>query len=199
MSADARENPSLFVGLDEEKAALLDRVASKAAGGAAGDEEATAAFLRRYYRHVATEDIVSRRDEDVVGAAFSHRELALHRPQGTASVRVTSPAVERDGWTAAGHSVVEVVADDMPFLVDSVTAELTHHGRAIHLVVHPTFAVRRDVAGTLIEVSSTLVPSESASHELVESWMHIEVDRGTDETGDDVLTADLERVLRDVR
>ena len=155
MSADVRDDLSLIVGLDEEKAALLDRVAAKAAGGAAGDEAATAAFLRRYYRHVATEDIVPRRDEDVVGAAFSHRELALHRPQGTANVRVTSPAVERDGWTADGHSVVEVVADDMPFLVDSVTAELSRHGRAIHLVVHPQFVVRRDVTGTLIEVSDT--------------------------------------------
>jgi glutamate dehydrogenase len=199
MSADVRDDPGMIVGLDEEKAALLDRVAAKAAGGPAGDEAATASFLRRYYRHVATEDIVARGDEDVVGAALSHRELAHHRPQGTANVRVTSPSVERDGWLADGHSVVEVVADDMPFLVDSVTAELTRHGRAIHLVVHPQFVVRRDVAGTLIDVSDGSAPREAAGDEQVESWMHIEADRGTDETGDDVLTADLERVLRDVR
>jgi hypothetical protein len=62
MSADVRDGlngPIQIVGLDEEKATLLDRVAAKAAGGAAGDEAETAAFLRRYYRHVATEDIVA--------------------------------------------------------------------------------------------------------------------------------------------
>jgi hypothetical protein len=80
MSADTRDELSTIVVLDEEKAALLDRLAARAAGGAAGDEAATAAFFRRYYRHVATEDIVPRRDEDVVGAAFSHRDLARHRP-----------------------------------------------------------------------------------------------------------------------
>jgi glutamate dehydrogenase len=199
MSADTRHDLSTIVGLDEEKAALLDRVAAKAAGGAAGDEAATAAFLRRYYRHVATEDVVSRRDEDIVGAAFSHREVAIDRPQGTARVRVTTPTVDRDGWTADGHGVVEVVADDMPFLVDSVTAELSRHGRAIQLVVHPQFVVRRDVTGTLIEVSDTSGANPTDTDELVESWMHIEVDCGTDEASDEALTADLERVLRDVR
>ncbi|PWS49998.1 hypothetical protein DLE01_20845, partial [Streptomyces sp. FT05W] len=41
-----------------------------------------------------------------------------------------------NGWTSS-HSVVEVVTDDMPFLVDSVTNELSRQGRGIHLVIHP--------------------------------------------------------------
>ena len=54
----------------------------------------------------------------------SHRELASSRPQGTAAVRVVTPTIADAGWSASGHSVVEVVTDDMPFLVDSVTMEL---------------------------------------------------------------------------
>ena len=80
---------------------------------------------------------------DLYGAALSHRSLAGSRPQGTASVRVSTPP-------EGGHSVVEVVCDDMPFLVDSVTAELSRQGRAIHLAIHPTFVVRRDDRGTLL-------------------------------------------------
>ena len=41
----------------------------------------------------------------------------------------------------------------MPFLVDSVTNELTRQGRGIHVVIHPQVVVRRDVTGKLIEVS----------------------------------------------
>ena len=63
------------------------------------------------------------------------------RPQGTAQVRVFTPAVSEDGWTAGGHSVVEVVTDDMPFLVDSVTMELTRQQRDVHVVIHPQFDV----------------------------------------------------------
>ncbi|MDQ1665789.1 MAG: glutamate dehydrogenase [Actinomycetota bacterium] len=206
MSADVRDGLSSgsakqagFEGLDEDKATLLARVAAASGDGAAGDAPATAAFLRRYYRHVANDDLIGRRDEDIAAAALSQRELALHRPQGTATVRVWTPTVERDGWSAGGHGVVEVVADDMPFLVDSVTAELTRHGRAIHLVVHPQLVVRRDVTGALLEVLDAPVPTAGSVDGLVESWMHIEIDRGTDAAGDDALAADLQRVLRDVR
>ena len=50
------------------------------------------------------------------------------------------------------HTVVQIVTDDMPFLVDSVTAELSTEGRGVHLVVHPQFVVRRDLDGRLLEL-----------------------------------------------
>ena len=158
-------------------------------------EDALLPFLRRYYRHVAPEDLVGRRVEDVLGAPMAHRELAARRPQGTASVRVRTPEVE-------GHSVVEVVCDDMPFLVDSVTAELSRHDRAIHLVIHPQLVVRRDISGNLLAVcdASTLADAGPACQDgVVESWMRVEIDRETDDEERDRLVADLERVLRDVR
>ena len=58
------------------------------------------------------------------GALASHYKLAGNRPQGTAQVRVFTPSLSEHGWSAGGHSVVEVVTDDMPFLVDSLTMEL---------------------------------------------------------------------------
>ena len=55
---------------------------------------------------------------------MSQYELAATGPQGTANIRVFTPTVAEHGWSAGGHTVVEVVTDDMPFLVDSVTMEL---------------------------------------------------------------------------
>ncbi|NEE31645.1 NAD-glutamate dehydrogenase, partial [Streptomyces sp. SID7982] len=89
---------------------------------------------------------------------------------------------------------VEVVTDDMPFLVDSVTNELSRQDRGIHLVIHPQVTVRRDVAGKLIEVlsggpgtpkaegrkKSEGEQSELPHDALVESWIHVEIDRETD-------------------
>src|SRR5450756_2577197 len=80
-------------------------------------------FLRRYYRHVATEDLLTRGAEDIFGAAMSHRELAADRPVGTANVHVFTPTIEEQGWSCS-HTVIEIVTDDMPFLVDSVTVWL---------------------------------------------------------------------------
>ncbi|MEI5528348.1 hypothetical protein WB388_48245, partial [Streptomyces brasiliscabiei] len=79
------------------------------------------------------------------------------------------------------HSVVEVVTDDMPFLVDSVTNELTRQGRGIHLVIHPQVVVRRDVTGKLIEVLKAPPAAADLPHDAhVESWIHVETDRESD-------------------
>src|ERR1019366_6609576 len=68
-------------------------------------------FLSRYYRHMATEDLLARGAEDLLGAAVSHQELAVSRPVGTANVRVFTPTVEEHGWSC-GHTVIEIVTDD---------------------------------------------------------------------------------------
>jgi glutamate dehydrogenase len=157
-------------------------------------------YLERYYKHVADEDVLLRRPEDLLGAAASQRELADERPVGRANVRVFTPTVDEHGWST-GHTVVEIVTDDMPFLVDSVTAQLSQGGHAIHLVVHPQVVARRDPQGHLLEIVE--VPREARDDLpydcFLESWMHLEIDRETDRAELDQLAAGLRRVLEDVR
>ncbi|MFJ4903857.1 MULTISPECIES: NAD-glutamate dehydrogenase [unclassified Streptomyces] len=232
--------------LDEAKAELLARaakVADNSPGGGVGGpggsprvhvaatgadngdgagqerpgQDALLAYLQRYYLHTAPEDIGGRDPVDVFGAASSHYRLAENRPQGTANVRVHTPTVEENGWTCT-HTVVEVVTDDMPFLVDSVTNELSRQGRGIHVVIHPQIIVRRDVAGKLIEVltdgagastgpqngrknakGAKDAKAELPHDALVESWIHVEIDRESDRADLQQIQADLLRVLSDVR
>lgn len=202
--------------LDEAKAELLARAARVAENSPAGgllptgseqgerpDRETVLSYLQRYYLHTAPEDLLDRDPVDVFGAALSHYRLAENRPQGTASVRVHTPTVEENGWTSS-HSVVEVVTDDMPFLVDSVTNELSRQGRGIHVVIHPQVVVRRDVTGRLIEIlgpdCDAHGPRTARPHDsLVESWIHVEIDRETDRADLKQITGDLLRVLSDVR
>ncbi|MFJ6754443.1 NAD-glutamate dehydrogenase [Streptomyces sp. NPDC091273] len=202
--------------LDEAKAELLARAARVAEHSPAGgllptgseqgerpDQDAVLSYLQRYYLHTAPEDLTDRDPVDVFGAALSHYRLAENRPQGTANVRVHTPTVEENGWTSS-HSVVEVVTDDMPFLVDSVTNELSRQGRGIHVVIHPQVVVRRDVTGKLIEIlgpdCDAHGPRTSRPHDsLVESWIHVEIDRETDRADLKQINVDLLRVLSDVR
>ncbi|MEU7137536.1 NAD-glutamate dehydrogenase [Streptomyces sp. NPDC046261] len=204
--------------LDEAKAELLERAARVAESGPAGgphptgpkgegglDQATLAAYLQRYYLHTAPEDLTGRDPVDIYGAAISHYRLAENRPQGTANVRVHTPTVEENGWTSS-HSVVEVVTDDMPFLVDSVTNELSRQSRGIHLVIHPQVIVRRDVTGRLLEVLGSACDAHGAGKDaelphdaLIESWIHVEIDRETDRDDLKQIAADLLRVLNDVR
>jgi glutamate dehydrogenase len=198
--------------LDQAKADLLSQAAkpvTDSGGGAssavlmpARGDGAMEAYLDEYYRHASPEDLIGTAAKDIRSAALSHAALAAARPQGTAKVRVHTPTVETTGWSS-GHTVVEIVTDDMPFLVDSVTSELSRQDRGIHVIIHPVMNVRRDLTGNLLEI---LAPDQDKSSPdvTVESWIHIEIDRLSPREDADgkryaEIEADLQRVLRDVR
>ena len=77
---------------------------------------------------------------------LSHWQFARKREPGKTKIRVFNPVAGEHGW-ASRHTVVEVVNDDMPFLVDSASMEVNRQGLTLHLIVHPIFAVERDKAG----------------------------------------------------
>jgi glutamate dehydrogenase len=189
--------------LEDAKQQLIADAAALAdhrRGAATGHPEQVRDLLNLYYQHVAPDDLVQRSAVDVYGAALSHHKLAAQRPQGTASVHVFTPSVDEHEWSADGHTVVEVVTDDMPFLVDTVTMALTNQERAIHVVIHPQIVVRRDVTGRLLELSDGERVDVEAGHDLLrESWMHIEIDRETDPSRLEAIQRSLADVLRDVR
>ncbi|HVE63299.1 MAG TPA: NAD-glutamate dehydrogenase [Mycobacteriales bacterium] len=183
---------------EEAKAELIVAAAALAREDprwADGRLEQVETFVHHYYRFVAADDLVSRDAADVLGAAVSHLQLAERRTPGTGLVRVVNPSTELDGWQSP-HSVVEVVTDDMPFLVDSVTAELTRHNLGIHLVVHPQMQIGRDAVGQLLDLAG---PDDTASQRSLESFIHVEIDRLVDPATAEQLRKDLRRVLEDVR
>ena len=149
-------------------------------------------LVRRYYGQVDPDELAERRTEDLYGAAMSHWNFARKRDSGRAKVRVFNPTIEEHGWQST-HTIIEIVNDDMPFLVDSVTMEANRHGLTLHLIMHPLLAVVRDGSGTLTGLAPE---TKDARHE---SFIHVEVDRITDPARLDALAADVGRVLSDVR
>jgi len=190
--------------VDETKADLIERatevaISRRRAVGAAA--ETVRALLAAYYRHVPVEDIALRGPVDLYGALAAHHRLAEQRPQGRTVVRVFTPTEAEHGWSAEGHTVVQVVTDDMPFLVDSVTMELTRLKHDVHLVVHPQFEVVRDITGELQSVGAADERTADTSDDwaIRESWMHLEIDRVAGTAEVEAIEAGLLAVLRDVR
>lgn len=180
---------------EERKAEIIDGVAAQLGTRLTRGEAALAErFVRVYYRDVAPEDLAERDPLDLYGAALAHLRLGQERQPGRPRVRVYNPRLEQNGWQST-HTVAELVNDDMPFLVDSVSNELNRHGLRIHLIIHPVLAVRRDPAGRLLDLGT----ADEAGNGLRESFMHVEVDRQSDPAVLARLEADLNRVLGDVR
>ncbi len=161
-----------------------------------GDLDAALPFIALYYAGASLEDLVERRPDDLYGAAVAHLNLARRRAPGQPKVRIYNPQVERHGWQST-HTIVEIVTDDMPFLVDSVRMVLNGRGHTSHLVIHPVMRVRRGVEGRIDAVRPVNGPDEGQT--AVEAFIHIETDRLTEQGALDSIAAEMLSTLGDVR
>lgn len=186
LPSDARASVSRSV------VAKLDAAKSQLLHDAAASVNAVAKnVLHSYWGLVAPEDLVDRSAHDIASTVQHHLDAGAARKANQAVVVVREP---RTGHS--GHTDIDIVTDDMPFLVDSVTAALQRSGRTIALVVHPQFAVQRDGAGNLVALSA-----DGDSQGVAESWMHIECALDPESPEDDFSeVAELVRsTLSDVR
>ncbi len=151
-------------------------------------------FIEHYYRRVSPEDIAERGVGDLYGAAVSHWNLARHRRSDTPRISVYNPDPEQHGWEST-HSVVQIVIDDLPFLVDSVAMALSRAGLTVHLIIHPILQAQRDAKGELLTVTEGTADDGAAA----ESWMHFEIDRQPGGPELDALKESILHVLNDCR
>src|SRR5579859_4381272 len=159
-----------------EMASLLDQAAGLAArtaeaGAGVGDLRH---FLSAYYGHMPAEELLAAGPARLAAVAAEHVRLAAERPQGRALVRVSAGG--RCSALDESRGAVDIVTDDMPFLVDSITMELTRHGLDSFHIIHPQLMVRRDLTGKLWEVVGPMPAARHGHDEIAESWTHIEID-----------------------
>src|SRR5271154_5153584 len=102
-------------------------------------------FLRPYSANVDARDLADRDPQELAAAALSHLMFAMRRRRA-ALVRVFNPTLREHGFVSP-HTIIDVVNDDMPFLVDSINLALTERTLTLHFLAHPIFAVSRDSTG----------------------------------------------------
>jgi glutamate dehydrogenase len=155
-------------------------------------------LITQYYRLVPADELATAEPAELAAAVRSHLALAAERVPGRALVRLLNPTPADDGWNCR-DTVVQIVTDDMPYLVDSVIAELARADLTVRRLVHPLMLVRRDLTGTLREVITGADPSAVPNDALVESWMYVNIDRITDADRAAQVQQRLLTVLTDVR
>ncbi|HKA02854.1 MAG TPA: hypothetical protein VKD67_00955, partial [Acidimicrobiales bacterium] len=166
--------------------AVIDAVAARAPVDERG---LLPTFLRRYYERVAADDLRARPPDELLAAALAHWTAGTRRPPGQPVLRIYNPDGDPNGWPCA-HTVIDIVTDDMPFLVDSVTMVLAARDLGIHSIVHPMLPIRRDAAGELTGIGD--------GHPR-EAWIHLEVERQSGATARAELEDAIAGALHDVR
>src|SRR5258707_7141481 len=110
-------------------------------------------FVTQVFAGAAPEDLLRYEASEIAAIAAGTWGFLSERQQQTPKIEVGS-AQSTPGQRLKSVSIVEILNDDMPFLVDSVMAELAEQGLDSHLVLHPRFAVERDMTGRLIALPS---------------------------------------------
>jgi len=151
------------------------------------------AYLRQYFGAVPNEDIQNRSPKIMGQAALAHLAFGKTRQPGEALLRIFNPNKKDHGYQSE-FTIIEMVNDNMPFLVDSVAAAITRHKLTIHMTVHPVLGVKRNKHGHLLEVTDT-----GATGDQVESFVRFIVDREPDFQELSILEHEISKVLMDIR
>ena len=165
--------------MDEERRRLLDDVDQVVRQSTTWQPDVVA----RYFGTVGNDDLLSRTPDEFAALMLSHFSVGDVRPVGTDVVHIDP------------RGTIDLVTDDMPFLVDSVSGDLLRRGHEIALLAHPQFLVQRAPDGQLLAV---IDDASEAADAVAESWMHIEVEPLTPEAVAE-LDDSLRAVLGDVR
>jgi glutamate dehydrogenase len=170
--------------LADANAILRSRVAS-----------APSDFITQVFAGAVPEDLVHYQAGEIAEIAEGTWRFLDERQPQTPKIRVGTPH-STSGPRLNDVSIVEILNDDMPFLVDSVMAELTEQRFDAHLVLHPRFIVERNTDGGLVAL---LASSPAAASPRRESLIQVHIDRIHSEDARNALVIALDNVLADVR
>jgi glutamate dehydrogenase len=152
-------------------------------------------FATALFSHAEPEDLMHFDPRALAALAAQAWSLLAARPPGTPRIRLDPPSPVLGPPGRRDDSVLQIVNDDMPFLLDSVLGELSERGVEVRFVVHPVFSVMRDDAGHLLNFKGRA----SVDGALRESFIHLHVESIDEEERRAAIVAGIERALADVR
>ncbi len=180
-------------GNDRKSAIVDDIVSSRVKSKVLPKRNQARLFLEQYVSNVPANDLAGRSPDIMAHIAFSHLEFAAQRRKGQPKLRIYTPTEKEFGY-ASLYTFVELVNDDMPFLVNSVTAAINRHDLTVHITVHPIIRLVRDSHGRVVSVADI---DSNKGHR--ESFIRFAVDRETDKKQLKLLEQEIRKVLADIR
>ena len=180
-------------GSDRKSSIISDIVASRVTSTVLPTHKQSRLFLQQYVSNVPVSDLAGRSPDIMARIAFSHLEFAERRRKGQAKLRIYNPTEKEFGYTSS-FTFIELVNDDMPFLVNSVAAAINRHNLTVHITVHPIIRLIRDSHGKI----ESIVDTDSVKG-LRESFIRFAVDRETDTKELKLLEQEIRTVLADIR
>ena len=180
----------MTVSGNSEESAARATIEQAGASLARRRSEIPANFIKQLYGRAVPEDVIRYAPDDLATLAAGAYDFIAERQSGMPKIRCETTRLAQSG-DRNSVTIVEIVNDDMPFLVDSVMGEIAERKLDVELVVHPMFGVRR--TGSKLGAIGT--PDSAGTRE---SFIHIHLSPIAEDSCRE-LTRALEGVLGEVR
>lgn len=182
---------------EEGKDSIINDVVEKINRALTGEQQKLCAeFAKQLYSTVALDDLLEWELEDLYGAVVNFWSLLNERKPNEVKIHIYNPDYEKHGWQTT-HTVVEVLCDDMPFLVDSIRVVINRMKLASHLIIHMGgILVKRDKNNKITEIlpRNTITKDKDV---LQEAPIYLLIDRQTDPEVLKQLQVNIALALRD--
>lgn len=184
---------------EEGKDSIINQVLEKIRQSMTGDQMTFCTeFAKQLYGTVALEDLIDWEVDDLYGAVINFWSLINERSPDETKIRIYNPDFERHGWQTT-HTAIEVICNDMPFIVDTIRMVINRMGLTSHLIIHMGgIRVKRDQNHRVCEILPRTAPNGMVDV-IHEAPIFVEIDRQTDPLILEELHKRIENALNDNR
>lgn len=151
-------------------------------------------FGRLLYKNISSDDLEHRNDSDMYGATLSLWNALDKFDSQAPYIRVFNPEIAKHGWHSS-HTIVEIIVNDMPFLVDSVRMALNRMGITAHLFLHSPIWLKRDDNN---KIADFVEPGTTDKGAVKQTVLFIEIDHQSTKKELDSLKRELFSVVDEV-
>ncbi|MCY4045034.1 MAG: NAD-glutamate dehydrogenase, partial [Cellvibrionales bacterium] len=165
------------------------------------DASAIKRFTDVYFESVTQFEFAEKKIEDVYGATIASWHFLQQRQKDEIKLKVFNPTNALDGWVST-HTVIQILTDDAPFIIDTVRMEINRRHMSVHTVHASTIQVARDASGqaqlnTLSKKPHGDIQPPEGVYE--EAFVYLEIDKLSDKTILDDISDKLNSVLNELR
>ncbi|GAA0345195.1 NAD-glutamate dehydrogenase [Bowmanella denitrificans] len=150
-------------------------------------------FAQILFKNISKDDLQNRVDSDLYGATLSLWNEFVDYHDSEPFIRVFNPEIAKHGWQSS-HTIIEIIVDDMPFLVDSVRMAINRLSITAHLLLHSPIAVKRGKDHKLETMQDAKAKGPSK-----QTVFLVEIDRQTSKKALEDIEKELHSVLDEVQ
>lgn len=184
----------MTVHFDDQRSTLVEKLSNRVRENFPEKEaKQIIKFLANYYLGVSAQDLENISELDLYGALISHWQFMAQRMPGEIKVKVYNPNLEDHGWQSS-HTIIEIICDDQPFLIESIRMALNRMDRNIHILIQTSgIFIKRNSEGRLLNTYHN-----DKSDTIREAPIYIEIDNQSDASSLEKIQNRIINVIEDV-